>query len=590
MRAYKTTRALLALLLVALLLSGCGGRENAQSPETPAVPESAAPTEEPETAETAPVPTDNAAEAIDEEHYETVVTVSTVERLLSSIAPHTLIKLRPGTYDLSTAPDYGQVRHEGYYTWEETYDGYQLVLRDLDDFALVGSGKDGVTIAAQSRYADVLSFRRCTDLLFADLTAGHSPEEGLCTGGVLSFDSCSGAQVRGCGLFGCGVMGVRARSCQELRVEESEIYSCSYGAVDAESCFDVRVENCLIRDCGDWMKYGYGAFALCAVSGTTGFALVNCDIEDNDSSSILNCRYSRETYMLGCGVSHNRVGESVFALENAVPVVDGCAFTGNIGGFYPEEYSGYAADTEGNDLISFDLSRMQRREAHYDGPTVPESMKVEPVREDGRLVYHVKTVDELLSSIGPNRTISLDQDCFDLSTASGYGSCGGAFYHWETGYDGPTLVIGGVSDLRLVGQGKDKTTILAEPRGADVLRFEGGERISLEGFTAGHTQTGDCVGDVLVFVEAEDVQIKDCGLYGCGAWAVRGADCSKLELTDCELYGCSSGALELCRCDAVELSGLDIHDMPSSETAVFADCGAVRYNGNLLSNGGHALG
>ena len=153
--------------------------------------------------------------------------------------------------------------------------------------------------------------------------------------------------------------------------------------------------------------------------------------------------------------------------------MEGCAFTGNrMSSYYdPENYTGYAVDREGNDLISFDLDRMQQKDAVYEGPQLKEPTSVSgTLAADGVTTeYHVSTVDEFLAAIGPDAVIYIDADYLDLSTASNYGSYGSQYYYWEAQYDGPSLVISGVSNLRIVGQGKGKTEIVAIPRYADVL-------------------------------------------------------------------------------------------------------------------------
>lgn len=53
----------------------------------------------------------------------------------------------------------------------------------------------------------------------------------------------------GCGLFGCGIRGVRAEACTDLAVRNTEIYDCSLDAARITSCENVVFENCDIHDC-----------------------------------------------------------------------------------------------------------------------------------------------------------------------------------------------------------------------------------------------------------------------------------------------------------------------------------------------------
>jgi hypothetical protein len=272
--------------------------------------------------------------------------------------------------------------------------------------------------------------------------------------------------------------------------------------------------------------------------------------------------------------------------------VDGCAFADNtVERWYPGEFRGYAVNSEGEELISFDLKRMQRKEAEYDGPRERKPVTVSgTLAADGVTTeYHVSTVDEFLAAIGPDTTIYLDAAFFDLSKASQYGGSSSRYYSWQAGYDGPTLVIKGVSNFRIVGQGKNKTEIVTTPRYADVLCFSGGKNISLEGFTAGHTKTGSCIGDVFGFENVNGLSIRGCGLYGCGVWGIRATGCENLEIQDTEIYSCSAGAFTMDQCEKVTMEGIDIHDMPEAETAYLYDCDDFLYEGKYLGNGRHKL-
>ena len=60
------------------------------------------------------------------------VTVSTVDELLDAITPNTVITLNDGIYDLSKASTYGGPQRGAYWMWEETYDGYMLVIENID--------------------------------------------------------------------------------------------------------------------------------------------------------------------------------------------------------------------------------------------------------------------------------------------------------------------------------------------------------------------------------------------------------------------------------------------------------------------------
>ena len=111
----------------------------------------------------------------------------------------------------------------------------------------------------------------------------------------------------------------------------------------------------------------------------------------------------------------------------------------------------------------------------------------------------VNTMDEFLAAIGPDRTVTLAGGNFNLSDAADYGRSGGsAWYRWENVGDGYALVITGVDNLTIRGAGMDATILQADPRDANVLTLDKCFRVTLEDFTAGHTQDpGFCSAGVV---------------------------------------------------------------------------------------------
>jgi len=188
----------------------------------------------------------------------TEVTVSTVEELLSAIAPDTEIILKDGTYLLNTAKDYG-TGWSDYYHWAEEFDGPELVIYGVDNLVIRSESGDAkkCTVSAIPRYADVLTFKGCSNITVSGFTAGHTTEPGYCTGGVLYFEDCDNIGVNRCGLYGCGILGVRAELCSTVAVTGCEIYECSYGGIQMGSVSGIKIENCSFRDLGGDAMYFY---------------------------------------------------------------------------------------------------------------------------------------------------------------------------------------------------------------------------------------------------------------------------------------------------------------------------------------------
>ena len=181
----------------------------------------------------------------------TEVAVSTVDELIAAIASDTEIILKDGTYDLSTAKDYGTGWSDVYY-WSEEFDGPALTIYGVDNLVIRSESGDvkKCTLSAVPRYANVLSFRNCSNVAVQGITAGHTVEPGYCMGGVLNYRGCHGVLVENCGLYGCGILGVQADLCSDITVKHCDIYECSYGGIQMSEVNGVAIENCVFRDLG----------------------------------------------------------------------------------------------------------------------------------------------------------------------------------------------------------------------------------------------------------------------------------------------------------------------------------------------------
>ena len=179
----------------------------------------------------------------------TEVEVTTVDEFLEVIGPDRTIVLDGTNFDLTKAKDYGGIGTE-FYSWEETYDGPQLVIHDVRNLTIKAkdSNPAATTLEALPRYANVLVFKNCAHVTVEGFTAGHTKEQGACSGGVIYFSGCENSSVENMRLYGCGVTGVDAFMCTGVDVINTEIYECSYGAVYFSMTSDINFKNCNIHD------------------------------------------------------------------------------------------------------------------------------------------------------------------------------------------------------------------------------------------------------------------------------------------------------------------------------------------------------
>lgn len=211
---------------------------------------------------------------------------------------------------------------------------------------------------------------------------------------------------------------------------------------------------------------------------------------------------------------------------------------------------------------------------------------ITPVITEAQNSVTVTTADEFLAAIAPNTEIIVDAELIDWSTATGYGKTSGEYYRWEDPFDGPELIITGVSNLTIRGAGEDHTenTLSAVPRYANVLTLENCANIMVKGLTMGHVEEpGSCIGGVLKFRNSQDILVEDCGLFGCGTIGVIGESSKNMQIIANDIYECSVAGVEFTNCDDVNVDGNTIRDIgtadyPGTDFRVYG-CGTITCNG-----------
>jgi hypothetical protein len=160
---------------------------------------------------------------------------------------------------------------------------------------------------------------------------------------------------------------------------------------------------------------------------------------------------------------------------------------------------------------------------------------------DDRPVYSTKTVDELISAVGPNRIIELDPEVtYRLDQAMRGVS---DYYTWGNPLrDQHELVIRNCPSLTIRSAGPERAHIVTAHAYAYVLSFKNSDDLTLAGLKLGHApDPGYCSGGVVAIDHTSRVTIRGCQLYGCGTdglqlVGVRGLDFERSIIEDCS-YG-----------------------------------------------------
>ena len=294
------------------------------------------------------------------------VHVSTVDEFLAALAPDTEIVLADGTYDLTTAADYG-TDQVGYYTWtdrsnnwlrEKEENSFELEIRNLENVRIVGSRN--AQIVTVPRTAAVLSVQSCTGLELSGFTAGHTVMADPCEGEVIRAVECANLRVENCSLYGCGTWGVSATDCDNLVVNGSDIHECSSGGLSLVRCRNTRVTECTVRDCG----YRDEAFSIFYIFDCADLTISNCDVYGSKTETVFKLYNdweepaSERIFLLGTSVHNNTVSEyGIYNTPEGCLTVDGCEFRDNSGALLPEDQ--FVFDRDGNRLYEADLAAMQ---------------------------------------------------------------------------------------------------------------------------------------------------------------------------------------------------------------------------------------
>lgn len=173
----------------------------------------------------------------------------------------------------------------------------------------------------------------------------------------------------------------------------------------------------------------------------------------------------------------------------------------------------------------------------------------------------VSTAEELLEAIQPNTVIRLNiEEPLDLTAylQEVWDSEGEAWNNAHSYvqimkcYDGLELLVRDVNNLTLAGSFGDsrESHIYVEPRYADVLRFMNCSGICIRGLTLGHTETGECFGNVLTFENCYSVLLDNLDVYGCGYYGLCFMNNTNgVLINHCLIRDCEAGPLcvENCR-------------------------------------------
>lgn len=483
-----------AALLTAAALTACGQDEGESRGRRPdATPTEEAPSRtEPETTNpaTAPAVPDDGA-----------IHVDNVKDLLLAIRPGADIVLEPGTYNLSKYIELakGDVNEDGFVYLYDCGDGKEARLTGLTDLTIRGRDGEHTEIVIEPREAAVLTLENCKNITLENLTLGHTVSTDPCEGDVLDCVECGDITLNGMDLYGCGTFGISTNRTYGLHVNDSKIHDCSQGGIDINNGSDHVFENCSFEGINGYeMVLAFGADLM----------FKDCSFQNNRCETMV----------------YNNSGSTIFY---------GCDFGS-------DESALLSDDTISDSNIVYDENCVFASPM-YKSPVV------------------VSSVEELLDAIEPDAMIIVEPGTYDISgflqdAEDQYGENWYKAYSYvavNPEWDGPELMIQDVSGLSITGRSTDRddTQFLTDPRYAAVMRFESCEDIALANLTMGHTDRGDCSGNVIDLYNCGEVTLANMDIFGCGVIGIYGEGCTgNLSCYDSNIHDCYMGPLAAYEC------------------------------------------
>lgn len=235
---------------------------------------------------------------------EETVIVETVDELIDNIDDYTTIILMPGEYNVTEwlekheIDKWDQTAYEkdGYLPYglyyDEVSDGEQFIVNNFDNVTLMSADKnDPAVIVCDPRYADVIRFVDCDNLVLDHIVMGHSDGEGYCTGNVLGLIYSWDVTVTNCDFYGCGAYGFYIDDCNRVAINDSYVHDCTYGCAVINASI-VTMKHDEFFDCKE--------FTMFEVTEST-IDFIDCLFSNLDGNFMNELDENSEVNLIVCG-------------------------------------------------------------------------------------------------------------------------------------------------------------------------------------------------------------------------------------------------------------------------------------------------
>ena len=251
------------------------------------------------------------------------VIVNTTEEFVNAIGSDREIELTGGVYILSGVSPYKEYPD---CRFVPVFDGFELQVNKVKNLVIKNKNNEKVKILTNPKYGYVLSFIDCGNIVIENIEAGHGPEKGYCTGGVLKFENCKSIVLNNNELFGSGTEGITAIKVSELVINNSEIKNCSYSIMTLDSVGSVSINNCEFKNNRE--------FDMFNLTNSQDIIFNNCSIKNNSSENtsysnycLFNVLLSKNIILNNCEIKNNSL--DYFCSQAGILVLNNTDFKNN---------------------------------------------------------------------------------------------------------------------------------------------------------------------------------------------------------------------------------------------------------------------
>lgn len=218
----------------------------------------------------------NTEEPVENEKVEKeIVTVESTTEFLKAIGSNKTIILKENDYNISEVISKPLSFKNENIEIEEVFDGNQLVIENVENLDIIGEEGAKVQILVEPRYANIIAFNNVENLKISNIIAGHTPEKGGCSGGVLLFQDSKNIEIDKSELFGCGTEGLTIFRTEKLVFNNSIIKECANSIMSIYESTDITFSNSKFFD--------NEMYDLIVVKNTQGVKFKNSIIYNNKS-------------------------------------------------------------------------------------------------------------------------------------------------------------------------------------------------------------------------------------------------------------------------------------------------------------------